>query len=105
GGVALVGVWSDGVGLTGLAGMLIVTVLVELMTRELGGGLGTQLATALVWALSPYGLAAASIFHPTWFDVLCWVALLYTLLIALRRERPHLWLLAGGIAGIGFGTE
>src|SRR5262249_48547794 len=102
---ALFGDSLDALRLTSLAAMLIATVLVVLMRRELGGGLGTQLAAALVWALSPYGLAAASIFHPTWFDVLCWVALLYTLLIALRRERPHLWLLAGVIAGIGLETK
>jgi Dolichyl-phosphate-mannose-protein mannosyltransferase len=95
----------DALRLTSLAAMLVATLLVALMTRELGGGPRTQLAAALVWALSPYGLSAASIFHPTWFDALCWVALLYTLLVALQRDRPNLWLLAGAIAGIGLETK
>jgi len=95
----------DALRLTSLMAMLAATVLVALMTRELGGSGATQTVAALVWALSPYGLAAASIFHPTWFDALCWVALLYVLLLALRRNRPRLWLLAGLIAGIGLETK
>ena len=102
---ALFGDSLDALRLTSLAAMLAATVLVALMTRELGGSGRTQAAAALVWALSPYGLAAASIFHPTWFDALCWVALLYVLLLALRRDRPRLWLLAGVIAGIGLETK
>jgi len=87
--------------LTCLVAMMLTGVLVALMARELGGRAGAQAAAALVWALSPYGLGAASIFHPTWFDVLCWVALLYVILLALNRRRPRLWLVAGAIAGIG----
>jgi 4-amino-4-deoxy-L-arabinose transferase-like glycosyltransferase len=102
---ALFGDSLDALRLTSLAAMLAATILVALMTRELGGGARTQAAAAFIWALSPYGLAAASIFHPTWFDALCWVALLYVLLLALRRNRPRLWLLAGAIAGIGLETK
>jgi Dolichyl-phosphate-mannose-protein mannosyltransferase len=95
----------DALRLTSLAAMLGATILVALMTRELGGGPRSQLAAALVWGLSPYGLAAGSIFHPTWFDVLCWVGLLYTILVALRHDRPRLWLLAGLVAGLGLETK
>jgi hypothetical protein len=102
---ALLGNSLEALRITSLAAMLAATVLVALMTRELGGGARTQAAAAAVWALSPYGLAAASIFHPTWFDALCWVALLYTLLVALRRNRPRLWLVAGAIAGLGLETK
>lgn len=80
---ALFGDSLDALRLTSLAAMLAATILVALMARELGGGARTQAAAAFIWALSPYGLAAASIFHPTWFDALCWVALLYVLLLAL----------------------
>jgi 4-amino-4-deoxy-L-arabinose transferase-like glycosyltransferase len=55
--------------------------------------------------LSPYGLGAGSLFHPTWFDVLCWVALLYVVVVTLVRQRPRLWLLAGVIAGVGLETK
>jgi len=87
--------------LTSLLAMSVTVVLVALMARELGGGPGTQLAAALVWGASPYALGAASIFHPTWLDALCWVALLYVVLLALSRDRPELWLAAGVIAGVG----
>jgi hypothetical protein len=91
--------------LTSLAAMCVTTVLVALMARELGGNVRSQAGAALVWALSPYGLSGASIFHPTWFDVLCWVALLYVVLLALRREEPRLWLVAGAVAGVGMETK
>jgi 4-amino-4-deoxy-L-arabinose transferase-like glycosyltransferase len=84
-----------------LAAMLVATVVVALMARELGAALRTQAAAALVWALSPYALGAGSLFHPTWFDALCRVALVYVVLLALVRERPRLWLAAGAFAGIG----
>jgi hypothetical protein len=87
--------------LSSLAAMLVATVLVALIARELGAGVRTQAAAALVWALSPYALGAGSLFHPTWLDALCWVALLYVVLLALGRERPRLWLAAGAIAGVG----
>jgi hypothetical protein len=86
---------------TSLVEMMVSVVLVALMARELGGGLVEQTAAAFVWALSPYGLGAASIFHPTWLDELCWVALLYVVLLVFTRGRPGLWLVAGVIAGVG----
>jgi 4-amino-4-deoxy-L-arabinose transferase-like glycosyltransferase len=87
--------------LTSLTAMMITVVLVALIARELGGGLATQAAAALVWGSSPYGLAGGSLFHPTWLDSLCWIALLYVVLVALVRSRPRLWLAAGAVAGIG----
>ncbi len=87
--------------LTCLIAVMLSIVLVALIARELGGGWGAQTVAALAWALSPYTLGAGSIFHPTWFDALCWVALLYVVLLALNRQRPKFWLLAGAIAGIG----
>jgi 4-amino-4-deoxy-L-arabinose transferase-like glycosyltransferase len=90
---------------TCLVATTVTTVLVALMARELGASVRAQAAAAFVWVLSPYGLAGGSIFHPTWFDSLCWVALLYTVLVAIRRERPHLWLVAGVVAGVGLETK
>jgi 4-amino-4-deoxy-L-arabinose transferase-like glycosyltransferase len=90
---------------TSLVATMVTTVLVTLMARELGASVRVQAAAAFVWVLSPYGLAGGSIFHPTWFDSLCWVALLYTILVAIRRERPRLWLVAGVVAGVGLETK
>src|SRR5581483_9312853 len=87
--------------LTSLAAGVGSVVLVAMMARELGGTWAVQLLAALVWALSPYVLGAASIFHPTWFDMLAWVAVLYLVLRILRRPEPSLWPFAGVAAGIG----
>jgi hypothetical protein len=91
--------------LTSLVAMMATAVVVGLIARELGAGIRVQAAAALVWALSPYGLGAGSLFHPTWFDVLCWVALLYVVVVTLVRQRPRLWLVAGVIAGVGLETK
>ncbi len=77
-------------------------VLVAFIARELGGGRPAQWAAALCWALTPYILGSASIFHPTWFDVLAWVAFLYVATRLLLRGERRLWLLLGVIAGVGF---
>jgi 4-amino-4-deoxy-L-arabinose transferase-like glycosyltransferase len=87
--------------LTCLAAGIAVIVLVALMVRELGAGWRAQLAAALGWALLPVALGSASIFHPTWFDQLAWVAFLYVALRILGRPEPRLWPLLGLVAGIG----
>jgi 4-amino-4-deoxy-L-arabinose transferase-like glycosyltransferase len=95
----------DALRLTSLAAGFASVLVVALMARELGGGLGAQLLSALVWALSPYILGSASIFHPTWFDMLAWVSFLYVALRILGRPQPRLWPLLGLIAGIGLETK
>src|SRR5262249_21984900 len=87
--------------LTRVVVMAVTVVLVALIARELGGDPWTQIAAAAVFALSPYALGAGSIFHPTWFDLLFWVALLYAVLLALNRQEPRWWLAAGVVAGVG----
>ncbi len=84
-----------------IALVVVADVLVVLMARELGGGCGAQVLAGAVWAFSPYALGAGSIFHPTWLDLLCWVALIYLVLLALNRDQPRLWLAAGAVAGLG----
>jgi hypothetical protein len=85
-----------------IALMVAADLLVVLMARELGGTRGAQLCAGGLWAFSPYALGAGSIFHPTWLDLVCWVAVLYCVLLALNRDRPELWLVAGAVAGVGF---
>ena len=53
------------------------------------------------WALTPYILGSASIFHPTWLDALAWTSFLYVAVRLLVRREPRLWLLLGLIAGVG----
>lgn len=98
---AVFGDSRDALRLTCLAAVSVSIVLVALMARELGGGRLAQTAAAALWAFSPYTLGAASIFHPTWLDLLAWVALLYVVLLVLTRGQRTLWLVAGVVAGLG----
>ncbi len=76
-------------------------LLVAFTVRELGGGRRAQWIGAVSWALTPYILGSASIFHPTWLDALVWSAFLYVAVRLFVREEPRLWLLLGVIAGVG----
>lgn len=81
--------------LTGLACGMASVVLVALMVRELGGRPRAQLGGAVAWALTPFVLGSASIFHPTFFDLLAWTAFLHLALRILARPEPRLWPLLG----------
>ena len=76
-------------------------LLVALIGRELGGSWRAQAGAALAWALTPYILGSASIFHPTWLDALAWAGFLYLLVRLLVRGEQRLWPLAGVVAGVG----
>ena len=93
---------------TSLAAGATTIMLTVFIARELGGGRLAQWLAAFAWALTPYILGSASIFHPTWFDALAWVAFLFVatrLLIDEERQRwrdeRRLWLMLGVIAGVG----
>jgi Dolichyl-phosphate-mannose-protein mannosyltransferase len=75
--------------------------LVALTARELGGRMWAQFGAALAWAVTPFVLGSASIFHPTWLDALAWAAFLYVATRILVRPEPRLWPLLGLIAGLG----
>lgn len=83
-----------------LAGALTV-LLVAFLARELGGGRAALWFAAIGWALTPYVLGSASIFHPTWLDALAWVAFLYVATRLLLRDDERLWPVLGVIAGLG----
>jgi 4-amino-4-deoxy-L-arabinose transferase-like glycosyltransferase len=84
-----------------LAAGAATVILVAFIARELGGGRRAQWIAALSWALTPYILGSASIFHPTWLDALAWTSFLYVAVRLLVRREPRLWLLLGLIAGVG----
>jgi hypothetical protein len=87
--------------LVSLAAGAATVILVAFTARELGGGRRAQWIAVIAWALTPYILGSASIFHPTWLDALCWTAFLYVAVRLLVRREPRLWLLLGVIAGVG----
>jgi hypothetical protein len=91
----------DALRLVSLACGVATVFFVALMARELGGRVPAQLGAALAWALTPLLLGSASIYHPTWFDELAWVAFLYVATRILVRPEPRLWPLLGVIAGLG----
>jgi len=87
--------------ITSLAAGAATVVIVAFIARELGGSRRAQWIAALGWALTPYILGSASIFHPTWLDTLAWVSFLYVAVRLLVRRHPRLWLALGVIAGVG----
>lgn len=91
--------------LTGVLAAMVVTVLIALSARELGGGLPAQLVGALAFVLTPYGLGLGMLFHPTMFDALVWAGFAYVALRILRRPEPRWWPLLGLIAGVGVETK
>ena len=98
---ALAGDSLDALRVVSLACGVATVILVALMARELGGGFAAQFGGAAVWALTPLILGSASIYHPTWFDQLAWVAFLYVATRILLRPEPRLWPLLGVVAGFG----
>jgi 4-amino-4-deoxy-L-arabinose transferase-like glycosyltransferase len=91
--------------LTGVLATMMAAVLVGLCARELDGGLRAQGLAALAFVLTPYGLAGGTIFHPTMFDLLVWIAFAYVALRILRRPEPRLWPWLGVIGAIGLETK
>jgi len=91
----------DALRLTCLACGAATILLVALTARELGGRRWAQFGAALAWAVTPFVLGSASIFHPTWLDALSWAAFLYVATRILVRPEPRLWPLLGVIAGLG----
>jgi 4-amino-4-deoxy-L-arabinose transferase-like glycosyltransferase len=91
----------DALRITCLACGVGTVLLVALTARELGGRLWAQFGAALAWAVTPFVLGSASIFHPTWLDALSWAAFLYVATRILVRPEPRLWPVLGVIAGLG----
>jgi len=83
----------------------IAVVLVALIARDLGGGRGAQAAAAAAWAVTPFALGAGSIFHPTQFDSVVWVALSWIVLRVLQGGGIRWYVALGICAGIGLETK
>jgi 4-amino-4-deoxy-L-arabinose transferase-like glycosyltransferase len=86
--------------LPALAGAIAV-VLTALMARELGGGRKAQFVAALAAATSPLVLASFHLLSTTAFDEMFWAAITFVVLRLLRTGNERLWLVIGGLAGLG----
>lgn len=76
-------------------------LLTGLMARELGGGRRAQTIAALAAATSPQVLAAFHLLSTAAFDQFFWAAICFTFLRLLRTGDERLWLVVGGLAGVG----
>ena len=81
-----------------LAGVLTVLV-VGLLTRELGGGRFAQ--TLAMTAVGIEFLGVFHVFSMNCFDVLVWATAGYLLVLIVKGFTPWLWLLLGGLLGLG----
>ena len=86
--------------LPALAGAAVV-FLAALMTRKLGGGSFAQALAALSIVAAPGLIGHGKFFSMNPFDVLFWVLIAYIVVVILSDERPKLWILFGGVVGLG----
>ena len=78
-----------------------VVVLAALTARELGGGTGAQLLTAVATGTGVVVVTLGHILSTTTIDTLFWVAIVYVVLRTLSRDAPRGWLVVGLLAGLG----
>jgi hypothetical protein len=76
-------------------------VLTGLTAQELGGGRKAQTLAALAAAISPQLLATFHLLSTAAFDDLFWCAATFVVARLLRTGRGPLWLVLGGITGVG----
>ncbi|WP_410675968.1 glycosyltransferase family 39 protein [Amycolatopsis sp. cmx-4-68] len=87
-----------------LLGMATV-VVVALIAREVGGGRGAQLFTALATALSAYVLTVAHMLATNSADLLLWSLIALSGLRLLRTGDGRWWLAVGAAAGLGLANK
>ena len=76
-------------------------VVVALIAREVGGGRGAQLFTAIATALSSYVLAVTHMLATNTADLLLWSLIALFGLRLLRTGDGRWWLAVGAAAGLG----
>ncbi len=86
--------------LPALAGAAVVA-LAALMTRKLGGGPFAQALAALSVVVAPVLIGQGKFFSMNPFDVLFWAIAGYIVVIILSDDQPKLWILFGGVVGLG----
>ena len=83
--------------LTGAA----LVLMTGLMARDLDGRRFAQGIAALAVLTAPVWLALHSLYTMNALDQLFWTACAWVVIRIVRDDRPRLWLLFGGIAGLG----
>jgi 4-amino-4-deoxy-L-arabinose transferase-like glycosyltransferase len=86
--------------LAALSGAIVV-YLGALMARKLGGGSFAQGLAALSIIAAPVLLGQGKFFTMNSFDILFWALAAYVLILILHDDNQKLWILFGGIVGLG----
>jgi len=76
-------------------------VATGLLARRLGGGAGAQALAAASMALAPVTQLMGSFHSMNAFELLLWPLIALVLLRLVRTDEPRLWLLVGGLLGLG----
>src|SRR6516165_9963577 len=78
-------------------------VLAGLMAKQMGGGRGAQMVTAL--AGIPFCLGAGAVMQYVSFDYLFWVLAAYFVVRLLESDDPRWWLGVGAAVGLGMQSK
>ncbi|HKP89170.1 MAG TPA: glycosyltransferase family 39 protein, partial [Thermoleophilaceae bacterium] len=76
-------------------------LLTSLMVRELGGGRRAEWLAAAVAGVSSIVLFTGHLLSTSTFDLLCWTAVTWLAVRAVRRRDDRLWVPAGLVLGLG----
>jgi len=91
-----------GLRLSSTLAIVAATVLVALITRELGGGRRAQIIATACFAFAPVTLIVGHLLSTTTFDIFFWTLLTWLVARWLRTRDGRLRLVAGLVAGVGY---
>jgi 4-amino-4-deoxy-L-arabinose transferase-like glycosyltransferase len=82
-----------------------IVLLAVQFARLLGAYRGGQVLTAVVLAASAVLMIGGHLLSTATFDALAWTAVLVLATQAVLDRRPHLWVVAGVVAGVGLNNK
>lgn len=98
---ALFGTWLPGIRLLPALCAAGLVLLVARMAAHLGGGRWAAALAGIGAALGPQLVFAGHTLTMNAFEPLLWTAMAFAVLHVVEGGSPRLWLLAGGLAGVG----
>jgi hypothetical protein len=98
---ALFGTWLPGIRLLPALSAAGLVLLVARMAAHLGGGPWAAALAGIGAAMGPQLVFAGHTLTMNAFEPLLWTAMAFAVLHIVEGGSPRLWLLAGGLAGVG----